>query len=104
VQRQVLGTVNRAMNCDNANLQKQMDASQKQLALIARLMEGDRFASLPPALQEIARARAQHPDMSLEELGQTLAPPVGKSGVNHRMRRLTQFMREELPEDSAPET
>lgn len=104
VQRQVLGTVNRAMNCDNANLQKQMDASQKQLKLIARLMEGDRFASLPPALQEIARARAQHPDLSLEELGQTLTPPVGKSGVNHRMRRLTQFMREELPEESAPET
>ena len=49
-------------------------------------------------------ARAQHPDLSLEELGQTLTPPVGKSGVNHRMRRLTQFMREELPEESAPET
>ena len=101
VQRQVMGTVNRAMNCDNANLQKQMNASQQQLTLIARLMASDRFAALPPALQEVARARAQYPDMSLEELGQTLSPPVGKSGVNHRMRRLLQLIRAEWPDDPA---
>ena len=102
VRRQVLGTVNRALNCDSANLQKQMNASQQQLASIAQLMESERFASLPPALQAVARARLQAPDMSLEELGQTLEPPIGKSGVNHRMRRLMQFAREELGESAPP--
>ena len=102
VRRQVLGTVNRAMNCDNANLQKQMDASDKQLQSIAALMAGDRFATLPPALQAIARARAQYPDMSLEELGATLTPPIGKSGVNHRMRRLMQLAGEAPEGQSVP--
>ncbi|MDD3214202.1 MAG: DNA-binding protein WhiA [Eubacteriales bacterium] len=101
VRRQVLGTVNRAMNCDNANLQKQMDASQRQLELIARLMETERFGAMSPALQQIARARMQAPDMSLEELGQTLDPPIGKSGVNHRIRRLIHFAQEELYEPNA---
>ncbi|HNX62740.1 MAG TPA: DNA-binding protein WhiA [Candidatus Limiplasma sp.] len=101
VQRQVLGTVNRAMNCDSANLQKQMNASQRQLAQIRRLMETDRFSALPPALQQIARARVQAPDMNLEELGQSLTPPIGKSGVNHRMRRLTAWITNELGEEPA---
>lgn len=91
VTRQVLGTVNRALNCDSANLQKQMDASQRQLTAIQTLMATDRFASLPPALQAMARARAAAPDQSLEELGQALSPPIGKSGVNHRMRRLMEL-------------
>jgi hypothetical protein len=97
VQRQVMGTVNRAMNCDAFNLQKQMDANQRQLASITRLLAGERIAALPPALQEVASARIQYPDMNLTELGQTLSPPVGKSGVNHRLRRLMQILRDELP-------
>ncbi|MEA4999603.1 MAG: DNA-binding protein WhiA [Candidatus Limiplasma sp.] len=104
VRRQVLGTVNRAMNCDNANLQKQMDASEKQLESIAALIQSDRFATLPPALQAIARARTQYPDLSLEELGATLSPPIGKSGVNHRMRRLVQLAGEDLGGQDAPQT
>jgi cell division protein WhiA len=102
VQRQVLGSVNRALNCDGANLQKQMNAGARQTELIARLMASDRFASLPPALQQVARARLQAVDMSLEELGQTLEPPIGKSGVNHRMRRLIHYALEEVGEAPAP--
>lgn len=101
VRRQVMGSVNRAMNCDQANLRKQLDANQRQLALITRLMASEHFAAMPPALQEVARARAEAPDVSLEELGQTLEPPIGKSGVNHRMRRLMQFAHEML--DDAPD-
>jgi len=101
VQRQVLGNVNRIMNCDNANLRKQTNAGQHQLELIVRLMASPKFAFLPPALQQMAHVRAQEPDMSLEELGQALSPPVGKSGVNHRMRRLMDYAREELG-DVAP--
>ena len=101
VKKQVLGTVNRAMNCDSANLQKQMDASQRQLETIRALMATERFTTLPPALQTVARARLQAPDLSLEELGQTLSPPLGKSGVNHRMRRLLAFATEEPPVSGA---
>ena len=85
-------TVNRAMNCDNANLQKQMDASSTQVEAIRRLLESDKLSTLPPGLQEIAMARINNPDASLTELGQMLDPPIGKSGVNHRMRRLMTYL------------
>lgn len=88
VQREVLGDINRAMNCDTANLQKLMNASDRQIEQIVRLISHQRFGSLSPALQEIAKMRVQAPDASLAELGQMLDPPLGKSGVNHRMRRL----------------
>ena len=96
VQRQVLGSVNRAMNCDSANLKKQMIANQEQLRLIGSLTQSPRYATLSPALQDIARARVAYPSLNLEELGEALTPPIGKSGVNHRMRRLLQIAREEL--------
>jgi len=92
VKRQVLETVNRAMNCDSANLQKQMDASQAQLEAIRQLQESDRLSTLPPGLQEIALARLNHPDVTLAQLGEMLDPPIGKSGVNHRMRRLMTYL------------
>ena len=101
VKRQVLGNVNRAMNCDYANLQKQTNAGARQLELIEALLGSDTFASLPPGLQEIARARAQAPGLSLTELGQRMDPPLSKSGVNNRMRRLMQIAREIV---SNPET
>lgn len=91
VRKQVLGTVNRAMNCDAANLNKQMRASERQLRHIEALMESERFAALPEKLQEIARARVAAPDASLEELGESMRPPVSKSAVNHRMRRLMAY-------------
>ena len=96
VQREVLGDINRAMNCDAANLQKQMNASDRQIEQILKLISHDMFSHLPPALQEIAKARVHAPDASLAELGQMLDPPIGKSGVNHRMRRLMEFA-ENLP-------
>lgn len=94
VKRQVLGNVNRAMNCDYANLQKQMNAGARQLRLIEALLESEAFASLPPGLQEIAKARVQAPGLSLTELGQRMDPPLSKSGVNNRMRRLIHIAQE----------
>ena len=95
------GLGNRAMTCDSANLQKQMNASGEQLRAIERLAKRDGLKGLPKALQEIAIARLNAPDLTLEQLGQTLDPPLGKSGVNHRMRRLMEYAAE-LPE--TPET
>lgn len=91
IKREVMGNINRAMNCDTANLEKQMNASDHQLTEIMGLITSDRFQSLPPSLQEIAMMRIQAPDASLAELGEALSPPIGKSGVNHRMRRLMEY-------------
>ena len=94
IQRQVMENVNRAMNCDNANLQKQMDASRSQINTIEKLRDSGKLATLSPSLQAIAHARLAAPDASLQELGEMLDPPIGKSGVNHRMRRLLSYAEE----------
>ena len=88
VKRQVYGGVTRAMNCDNANMNKSMDASDAQIAAIEKLLKLGQLNSLPPSLQEIAVARLNMPSATLTELGQSLKKPIGKSGVNHRLRRL----------------
>jgi len=100
VKRQVLENVNRALNCDNANLAKQMDASRAQIEAIRTLKESDRLSALPPSLPEIALVRLENPDATLTELGQMLHPPIGKSGVNHRMRRLMTYLEASREEDS----
>lgn len=92
VKRQVMGSINRALNCDSANLHKQMDASAQQMKAIRHLRDTDRLSTLPPSLQEIALARLNAPSASLAELGALLTPPIGKSGVNHRMRRLMTYL------------
>lgn len=99
VKRQVMQTVNRAMNCDSANLQKQMNASRSQIEGIRRLQDEGILATLPPSLQEIARLRMDNPEANLQELGAMLDPPIGKSGVNHRMRRLLSYLNETAPAD-----
>ena len=95
IRRQLMNHLNRAMNCDSANLDKLMNASDQQIEQITRLISSDRFQTMPLSLQEIAKARIHAPAASLTELGQTLIPPIGKSGVNHRMRRLMAFANEE---------
>lgn len=95
VQRQVMESVNRAMNCDNANLQKQMDASQNQIRAIEKLRDSGKLSTLSPSLQAVAMARLSAPSATLQELGEMLDPPIGKSGVNHRMRRLMAFIEQE---------
>ena len=100
VRRQMVQTVNRAVNCDTHNLQRMMAASERQIEQIARLISSERFGALPPALQEIAKARLNAPDVSLQELGAMLDPPLGKSGVNHRLRRLLAYAREETPPEA----
>ncbi len=80
--------VNRIVNCETANLNKTITASVKQaedIDLINRLMGIDK---LPLPLKEIALVRMEFPDASLKELGEMLDPPVGKSGVNHRLRKI----------------
>ncbi|GHU69511.1 putative sporulation transcription regulator WhiA [Clostridia bacterium] len=80
--------VNRATNCDSANLDKAVDAADRQIRAIELIIRASGLGSLPDQLREIAEARLAHPELSLVELGRTLNPTVGKSGVNHRLRKL----------------
>lgn len=80
--------LNRIVNCETANLGKIVAASVKQVEDINYLMKNSDFSELPESLKETAELRVQYPDFSLKELGQMMKPPVGKSGVNHRLKKL----------------
>ena len=91
IQKQLRATAVRAANCDEHNSEKMLDAAQKQAEAIRQISLKQGLFTLPPALRELARLRLENPDLSLKELGEMLDPPVGKSGVNHRMRRLMEI-------------
>lgn len=88
IKKQMRANVNRAANCDEHNFERIADAAVEQIEAIKLISIQRGLFTLPPGLQEIARLRLEHVSLSLTELGQMLDPPVGKSGVNHRMRRL----------------
>ena len=95
--KEMRNSVNRQVNCETANLNKTVSAAVKQIEDIQYIQSAIGFEKLPENLAEIARLRLEQPGMSLKELGQMLTPPVGKSGVNHRLRKLS-FIAEELRE------
>lgn len=86
---------NRARNCDEANLKKQLSAGTEQAEKITAYSLKYSLGGLPKDLQEIGRARMLHPEASLEELGQMLEKPIGKSGAQHRMAKLMQAIQAE---------
>ncbi len=91
VGKQVKAAAVRAANCDEHNGEKMLDAAQKQADTIRQISLKQGLFTLPPGLQAVARLRLEHPELSLKELGELMDPPVGKSGVNHRMRRLMEI-------------
>lgn len=86
--KEMRGNVNRQVNCETANINKTVSAAVKQIDDIIYIRDTIGFESLPAGLEEIARARLEKPEATLKELGEDLEPPVGKSGVNHRLRKL----------------
>ena len=82
-------SVNRQVNCETANINKTVSAAVKQIEDIVYIRDTIGFDSLPPALEEVAVLRLSKPEATLKELGEALDPPVGKSGVNHRLRKLS---------------
>lgn len=92
--KEVRNSVNRKVNCETANLNKTVNAAVKQVADIRLIRQRVGFQSLNPGLAEIAELRLQYPEASLKELGMMLTPHVGKSGVNHRLRKLSQIAEE----------
>jgi len=91
--KEVRNQVNRLVNCETANLQKTANAAGRQLACIELLRDTGRLHNLPKNLQETAQARLEHPGASLAELAELLG--VGRSGVNHRLRKLTELAENE---------
>lgn len=94
ITKQMRAGANRASNCDEHNSEKMLNAADEQIEAIKLISIQRGLFTLPPGLQEIARLRLEHTSLSLNELGQLMDPPVGKSGVNHRMRRLMDIAKE----------
>lgn len=84
----VRNRVNRLVNAETANLRKAVDAGLRQVEAIRRLVDAVGWEGLPASLRPVARARLEHPAASLRDLGQMLEPPLSKSAVGHRIRRL----------------
>ena len=91
IQREMRGKVNRLVNCETANLNKTINASIAQIAAIEKLKVNGKFNKLDDNLKEIAELRLENPDMPLIELGKLLKNPVGKSGVNYRLKKIMEI-------------
>ena len=88
ITKQMRSNANRASNCDEGNSEKQVTSAHRQVDAIKLVSIHRGLYTLPPALQEIARLRLEHPEVTLEELGQLAEPPVGRAAVHHRLKRL----------------
>jgi len=86
--------VNRKVNCETANLNKTISAAVYQIQAIEKLKKQKKFNKLPLNLREIAEIRIKNPDASLVELGKMLPKPIGKSGVNHRLKKIIEIAEE----------
>lgn len=94
MEKDLRNSVNRRINCDNANLDKAVDAALEQTEAIRRLMDAGLMEQLPDKLRETAAARLENPELSLSELADSFVPPVTKSCLSHRLRKLTGLARE----------
>ena len=91
IMKEMRNSINRQNNCDVANLNKTVSAAQNVIADIKSLLGTTEYENLPDNVKEVAMLRVEYPDASLKELGEMLSPPLGKSGVNHRLRKLSQM-------------
>lgn len=97
--REMRGSVNRQVNCEMANINKTVSAAVKQATDITYIRDTIGFDRLPDNLRDMAELRLSKPEATLKELGEALDPPVGKSGVNHRLRKLS-GMAEKIREEN----
>ena len=94
IMKEMRNNVNRLVNCETANLSKTVNAAVRQVESIKLIQEKIGLKRLPKNLQEVAELRLSYPDESLKELGEMLNPPVGKSGINHRLRKIEKIAEE----------
>lgn len=89
--KEMRNSVNRKVNCETANISKTINASVKQIEDIQLIEEVIGISNLPDTLREMATVRLEYPDVPLKDLGDYLSTPIGKSGVNHRLRRICEI-------------
>lgn len=94
LEKDLRNSVNRRLNCDTANLDKAVVAAQEQLEAIRRLREAGALERLPDKLKETAALRLANPELSLSELAEVFSPPVTKSCLSHRLRKLSQLAKD----------
>ena len=94
VDKEIRNGANRAMNCDMANVNKTLDAAQEQVGAIEKLRRSARWDTLPEKLRQTAALRLEYPELSLIQLAEKCDPPVTKSCMNHRMRKLMEEAKE----------
>ncbi len=87
--KEMRNSVNRKVNCETANIKKTVNAAVKQIEDIELIRDKTGLEKLPDVLKETARLRLEYPEATLKELGGYFDPPVGKSGVNHRLKKLS---------------
>ena len=91
IQKEMRGKVNRLVNCETANLNKTINASIEQIEAIEKIQKAGKFNKLDDNLKEIAILRLENPYMSLIDLGKKLKTPIGKSGVNYRLKKIMEI-------------
>lgn len=89
--KEMRNSINRRVNCEAANITKTVNAATRQIEDITYIRDHYGFQNLPENLRQMAEVRLENPDAPLKELGEFLSPPVGKSGVNHRLRKLSEL-------------
>ncbi|NDL67188.1 DNA-binding protein WhiA [Anaerotalea alkaliphila] len=89
--KEMRNNVNRIVNCETANINKTVSAAVRQTQDIQLIEETVGLSRLPEALEELARIRLEYSEASLKELGEMLGNPIGKSGVNHRLRKISEY-------------
>lgn len=89
--KEMRNSINRRVNCEAANITKTVNASSKQIEDIMLIKETYGLKGLQEPLRQMAEVRLEYPEATLKELGEYMEPPVGKSGVNHRLRKLSEL-------------
>lgn len=89
--KEMRNSINRKVNCETANIKKTVSAAARQIEDIQYIKDTSGFGTLPKGLAQIANLRLEHAEVSLKELGEMFVPPIGKSGVNHRLRKLSEI-------------
>ncbi len=91
IEKDMRNKINRAVNCDNANIEKALRASERQIADIELIENTVGLSYMSESLQEIAYLRYENPDLNLSELGELVKPPISRSGVNHRFQKIAKI-------------
>lgn len=93
IYKDLRNNANRVTNCETANITKTVEASSAHIESIKKLIKYKYFNELPDGLKEVAKLRLENPELSLKEIGSMLSPPISKSGVSHRLKRIEELAR-----------